>query len=611
MKQSALDTRKYVIIGMIILIVLIYIVKLFSLQVVDNQYKTSASSNVLRYVTQYPVRGLIYDRHSRLLVYNEASYDLMVVPRQLGVFDTAQLCEILGVEYQFLDDAIRKAKQYSRYKPSVILKQISAEDYAILQEKMYQFPGFFTQTRTLRRYPDTIAAHVVGYVGEVNDNIVKSSDYYKSGDYIGISGVEKSYEEVLRGEKGVEVFMVDVHNRIKGSYSDGAMDRAAIPGSNIQLSLDAELQAYGERLMQNKIGSIVAIEPSTGELLCMVSAPTFNPNLLSGRPRTLNYRRLESDSLNPLFNRALQAQYPPGSTFKIMNALVGLQTGVVDVGTKYSCQSGYHVRGLSVGCHSHKSPLNLIESIQHSCNAYYCHVYRNILDKASDEGIEVNYTKWRDIVTSFGYGKKLEIDFPYELKGLVPEAEYFRKIHRTSWNSLNIVSIGIGQGEILTTPLQMANFTAAIANRGYYYVPHLVKKVENQDDIDPQYGVKRFVNVDKEHFDPIIEGMYQVVHGGPGSTARFALLPGVDMCGKTGTAENPHGEDHSIFIAFAPKDNPQIAIAVYVENSGFGSTYAAPIASLMIEKYLQGEVKRAWYEQRILNANLLSREKKD
>lgn len=611
MKQFAFDTRKYVITGMVVLIVLIYIVKLFFLQVVDNQYKESASSNVLRYVTQYPVRGLISDRNNRLLVYNEASYDLMVIPRQLGVFDTIQFCSILGVEQQFLKDAILKAKQYSRYKPSVILKQMSAEDYAILQEKMYLFPGFFTQTRTLRRYPDTIAAHVVGYVGEVNDQIVKNFDYYKSGDYIGISGIEKSYENFLRGEKGVEVFMVDVHNRIKGSYRNGEMDKSAIAGDNIQLTLDADLQAYGERLMQNKIGSIVAIEPTSGELLCMVSAPTFNPNLLSGRPRTLNYRRLDRDSLNPLFNRALQAQYPPGSTFKVMNALVGLQTGVVNVDTKYSCSGGYYVRGLSVGCHSHRSPLNLIESIQHSCNAYYCHVYRNILDKASDAGIDVNYNKWREIVLSFGYGKKLEIDFPYELKGWVPEAKYFRDLHKQSWNSLNIVSIGIGQGELLVTPLQMASFTAAIANKGYYYVPHLVKKVENQGLIDPKYEVKRYVNVDEKHFEPIIEGMFLAVHGGPGSTARFAKLSDVEICGKTGTAENPHGEDHSIFIAFAPKDNPKIAIAVYVENSGFGSTYAAPIASLMIEKYLKGEVNRAWYEQRIFNANLLSREKKN
>lgn len=611
MKQLSLNIRKYVVIGLVILIVVVYVIKLFALQVVDNQYKTSASSNVLRYVTKYPVRGLVYDRNNKLLVYNEAAYDLMIIPRQVGAFDTAQLCSILGVSKEFLADGIQKAKYYSRYKPSVILKQISAEDYAVLQEKMYLFPGFFTQTRTLRKYPDTIAAHVIGYVGEVNDQAVKNDDYYKNGDYIGISGIEKAYESELRGEKGLEIFMVDVHNRIKGSYQNGELDRDAEAGKNISLTLDATLQSYGERLMQNKIGSIVAIEPESGEVLCMVSAPTFDPNLLSGRTRTLNYRRLDNDSLIPLFNRALQAQYPPGSTFKVLNALVGLQTGVVDIGTKYSCNSGYHVRSLTVGCHHHRSPLNLIESIQHSCNSYYCHVYRNILDKTSDAGIEANYNKWRDIITSFGYGKKLDIDFPFELQGLIPEASYFRNIYKNSWNSLNIVSIGIGQGEILVTPLQMANSTAILANRGFYIVPHLVKAVESEDRIDPKYTVKRFVDVDKQHFEPIVQGMYDVVHGGPGSTARFALLPGVEICGKTGTAQNPHGADHSIFIAFAPKDNPKIAIAVYVENGGFGSVYAAPIASLMIEKYLKGEVTRSWYEQRILNANLLSRETKD
>ncbi|MFO7863425.1 MAG: penicillin-binding protein 2 [Salinivirgaceae bacterium] len=611
MQQVSLNTRKYVVISIIILIIIIYIAKLFSIQVLDSQYKTSASSNVLRHITQYPVRGLIYDRNNHLMVYNEAAYDLMVIPHQLKAFDTTALCEILNVTPSFVDEQLRKAKNYSRYKASVFLKQVSAMNYAQLQEELYLFPGFFTQTRTLRKYPDLIAAHVLGYVGEVNDRVVENQKYYKSGDYIGISGIEKAYEQKLRGQKGVEVFMVDVHNRIKGSYNEGELDRAAVPGQSIQLTLDAELQAYGERLMQNKIGSIVAIEPASGEILAMVSTPTYHPNLLSGRQRGDNYQKLQRDSLKPLFNRALQAQYPPGSTFKVLNALVGLQTGVVSVETEYSCHYGYHIGSFSLGCHGHPSPLNLIESIQHSCNAYYCHVYRNILDKSSDAGIVVNYQKWREITRSFGFGKKLGIDFPFELQGLIPESKYFENIYKSAWNSLNIVSMAIGQGEVLVTPLQMANSTAAIANRGFYYVPHLIKNIEKENDIDPKYEVKRYVGVDEEHFEPVIEGMYRVVHGGPGSTARFAKLEGVDICGKTGTAENPHGEDHSIFIAFAPRDNPKIAVSVYVENGGYGSVYAAPIASLIIEKYLNGEVNRGWYEQRIFNANLLSREKKD
>ncbi|PLX24081.1 MAG: penicillin-binding protein 2 [Salinivirgaceae bacterium] len=611
MESNLPNNRRIVIIGIILLIAVIYITKLFTLQVVDNKYKTSASSNVLRYVTQYPVRGLIYDRNNKLMVYNEAAYDLMVIQKQLDAFDTADFCKILDIDKDFLIESLKDAKIYSRYKPSVLIKQISAKTYAILQEQMYKFPGFFTQTRTLRKYPDSIAAHVLGYVGEVNEKNIEKEKYYKSGDYIGASGIEKSYEKYLRGEKGVNVFMVDVHNRIKGSYDEGRIDREAVPGKNISLTIDAELQKYGEKLMGKKKGSIVAIEPSTGEILCMITAPTYNPGLLSGRPRAKNFRKLQIDTLKPLFNRALQAQYPPGSTFKPMTALIGLQTGVVKPTTKYGCQYGYHVGNFSLGCHGHPSPLNLIESIQHSCNAYYCHVYRNILDYSSDAGIVANYTKWRELVMSFGYGKLLEIDFPFELKGLVPPASYFEKLYGNGWNSLMNVSMAIGQGELLVTPLQMANFSATIANRGYYYTPHLVKDIQGDDEIAPKYTVKRYTKVDSQYFEPVVQGMYDVVQGGPGSTARNARVDSLDICGKTGTAENPHGENHSIFIAFAPKDNPKIAISVYVENAGYGTTYAAPIASFMIEKYLTGKVKRKWYENYIMNANLLNVEKKD
>ncbi len=611
MPNALNNTRSFIIIGIIILIVLTYILKLFSLQVVDNQYKTTASSNVLRYVTQYPVRGLIYDRNKELMVYNEAAYDLMVIPRQLTQFDTTELCEILDVSKDFVIDQLNKAKTYSVYKPSIFLKQVSAKTYAKLQEKMYKYPGFFTQTRTLRKYPNKVAAHVIGYVGEVNEQTVKKKPYYKSGDYIGISGIERAYEQELRGEKGVNVFMVDVHNRIKGTYNEGELDKDAVPGRNLTLTLDMDLQDYGEKLMHNKKGSIVAIEPATGEILCMVSAPNYDPALLSGRPRTKNYRKLQQDTLKPLFNRALQAQYPPGSTFKPLNALIGLQEGVVSLNTEYTCNHGYHVGNFSLGCHSHPSPLDFIESIQYSCNAYYCHVFRDILDHASDAGIKTNYKNWRSKVLSFGYGKKLDIDFPFELKGLVPEASYFENIYKSAWNSLNIVSMAIGQGEILVTPLQMANFSAVIANRGYYVIPHLAKEIQGKVDIEPKYKVKRFSEIDEKYFEPVVEGMYRVVHGDKGSTARNAKVDSLEICGKTGTAENPHGEDHSIFIAFAPKDDPKIAISVYVENGSYGATYAAPIASFMIEKYLKGSVSRKWYENYILKANLLDGAKKD
>ena len=611
MESNLPNNRRIVIIGFILLISVIYIIKLFSLQVVDNKYKTSASSNVLRYVTQYPVRGLIYDRNNKLMAYNEAAYDLMVIPRQLDKFDTTNFCEILGVDRTYLVKSLKDAKKYSRYKPSVLIKQISSKTYAVLQEQMYKFQGFFAQTRTLRKYPDSIAAHVLGYVGEVNEKTIEKEKYYKSGDYIGASGIEKSYEHYLRGKKGVNVYMVDVHNRIKGSYDDGSLDKDAVPGKNISMTIDANLQEYGEKLMQHKKGSIVAIEPSTGEILCMISSPTYNPGLLSGRSRAKNFRKLQVDTLKPLFNRALQAQYPPGSTFKPMTALIGLQLGVVHTYTKYACQYGYHVGNFSLGCHGHRSPLDLIESIQYSCNAYYCHVYRNILDISSDQGIIANYNKWRELVMSFGYGRLLDIDFPFELKGLVPPSSRFEKLYGKAWNSLNVISMAIGQGELLVTPLQMANFASTIANRGYYYTPHLVKDIQGKDEIAPKYKVKRYTKVDSQYFEPVVQGMYDVVQGGAGSTARNARVDSLDICGKTGTAENPHGENHSIFIAFAPKDNPQIAISVYVENAGYGTTYAAPIASFMIEKYLTGKVKRKWYENYIMKANLLNVEKKD
>jgi len=600
--------RKYVIAGGVILLFLIYIIRLFSLQVIDKSYQMTASSNVLRYVTQYPARGLIYDRNGNLLVYNEAAYDLMVIPAQLSEFDTTDLCSILDLTVEEVRTRIQTAKDYSDYTSSPFLKQISSITYATLQEKLYKFPGFFVQVRTLRKYSDNIAAHLLGYVGEVDDRAIEESSYYRLGDYVGISGIEKSYEGVLRGDKGVEIYMVDVHNRIKGSYMNGRFDTAAVVGTNLTITIDSYLQKYGEKLMQNKIGSIVAIEPSTGEILCLVSSPNYDPALLIGRIRSQNFIQLSQDTLNPLFNRALMAQYPPGSTFKLINGLIGLQEQTLYPGMEYYCDFGYHVGNFTVGCHNHDSPLNLVEAVQNSCNAYFCNVFRGILDNPKYESISESFNVWADYVRSFGFGEKLHSDFTNELNGLIPRDTLFDAKYGTGrWHSLMLVSMAIGQGELGTTPIQMANMTAAIANRGHYYTPHIIKSIKKSGRIDPRFTEKHTTGIDSIHFNPIITGMNLAVNGEPGtgSTARSAALNGIIVCGKTGTAENPHGKDHSIFVAFAPQENPQIALAVYIENGGFGSTYAAPLASLLVEKYLTDTITRPWVEERILNTDLI------
>jgi penicillin-binding protein 2 len=542
-----------------------------------------------------------------LLVYNEAAYDLMVIPRQLKSFDTTEFCQILSIDTSYVIESIKRAKEYSVYNSSIFLKQISSKTYAQLQEKLYKFPGFFVQARTVRKYTSKNAAHVLGYVGEVNEKIIDVNDYYNSGDYIGISGIEKSYEKELRGEKGVNVYLVDVHNRIKGPYANNKLDKDAKVGSNIISTIDVDLQAYGEKLMNNKIGSIVAIEPSTGEVLSLVSAPGFDPELLVGRKRTKNYVALMSDTLKPLFNRALMAQYPPGSTFKIINALIGLQEKVLYPGTEYECAGAYYSRNFRLGCHNHRSPLNLTESIQMSCNTYYCNVFRNILDNKKYSSIRESFDSWREYLLSFGFGNYLGSDFNNELKGLVPTKQTYDRIYgERGWNSLTLISMSIGQGELGTTPLQMANMTAAIANRGYYYTPHITKEVEGDFDIDSKFKEKYRTKIDSIYFERVIEGMDLAVNGeaGSGSTARSAKIPGIIVCGKTGTAQNPHGEDHSIFIAFAPKDNPKIAIAVYIENGGYGSTWAAPTAKLMMEKYLNDSISVPWWEQHVINAEI-------
>ena len=607
------SNRRFIIGGIFAFVILIFLIRLINLQIVDDQYKLSAESNSQRRVTQYAARGLIYDRNGKLLVYNQAAYDLMIIPRQVKTFDTLDFCKLLDIEKDEVIKKIKKAKKHSRYRSSIFMKQISSERYAVLQEKLYKFQGFFVQTRTLRKYPYHNAAHTLGYLGEVNDRQIKKDKYYTQGDYIGKSGIENTYESFLRGAKGLKVYWVDVYNRIKGSFHDGALDKNAIEGQNITTTLDITLQEYGEELMQNKKGGIVAIDPKTGEILVKLSSPGYDPEMFVGRAMSENYRKLaNNDTLRPLFDRSMMATYPPGSIFKLINALVGLQEGIITPQTKFQCHDGYHVGRFTMGCHHHKTPLDLRESIQLSCNAYYANTFRNILDSPRFGSVSESYTNWRRHVTSFGFGSRLGTDLPSELTGFIPKASYHAKQLKTkNWRSLNIVSMAIGQGPLLITPLQMANMVSCIANRGYYYIPHIVKSIGDNNKIDPKFLEKKQTTIDPKYFPPVIDGMSLVINGGDGSTGRSAAIKDIEVCGKTGTVENPHGDDHSVFVAFAPKDNPKIAIVVYVENGVWGSRYAAPISGLMIEKYLKGEISKnkKYLEKRMLDADLIHTKK--
>jgi penicillin-binding protein 2 len=595
--------RKYVIMALIVLASLGLIIRLFIIQVVEDSYRSSADNNVLRYVTQYPARGLIYDRNGKLMVFNQAAYDLMVVPAQTSKIDTSEFCTILEITKESFRERMKSAVNYSHRAPSLFLKQISAETYARLQEKMFMYPGFYVQSRTLRKYSRPEAAHILGYVSEVDENIIGKESYYKSGDYIGKSGIEESYENDLRGIKGVKIFLVDVYGRLKGSYREKRMDTLAIPGRDIISSIDADLQEYGELLMRNKSGSIVAIEPETGEVLTLVSSPNYDPELLVGRIRSENFALLNADTLKPLFNRALMAKYPPGSTFKPINGLIGLQEKVITPETLFSCANGY----LFVKCHSHSSPLNLEGGIMNSCNAYFCNVFRRVLENPQYPSVSVAFERWRKYLSEFGFGATLGTDFVNELSGNIPTLSYYDRYYGINkLKALNIISLAIGQGEIGTTPLQMANMTAAIANRGYYYTPHIVKAVGLPGNINQHFTSKHIINIDSINFEEVIKGMEAAVNGGAGATATIAALSGIIVCGKTGTAQN-QGKDHSVFIAFAPRDHPKIAIAVYVENAGFGATTAAPVASLLIEKYLRKTITNKGLEQYILGLNLMKK----
>jgi penicillin-binding protein 2 len=601
--KDAYINRKYVIMALIVIASLSLIIRLFIIQIVKDSYRISADNNVLRYVIQYPARGLIYDRNGKLIVFNQAAYDLIVVPAQRAkTIDTTEFCKLLGISNQFFRERMKAAISYSRRAPSIFLKQISNETYARFQEKMFMYPGFYVQPRTLRKYSKPVASHILGDVSEVDDAIIRKDPYYKPGDYIGNLGIEEAYEKELRGRRGVKIYLVDVYSRIKGSYADGRMDTVAVQGRDIISGIDLDLQEYGELLMKNKRGSIVAIEPKTGEILTLVSSPNYDPGLLVGRIRSENYASLSADTVKPLFNRAVQASYPPGSTFKPINGLISLQEQVISPTTLFGCSNGY----LFVGCHSHISPVNLEEAIMISCNSYFCQAYRRILENPKYPSVSAAYEKWKEYLNEFGFGNKLGTDVVNELSGFIPATTYYDKYYgKNKWKALTVISMAIGQGEVGTTPLQMANMTAAIANRGYFYTPHIVKSSGADNYIDPRFTKKHVINIDSINFEEIIKGMDAAVNGGAGKTAGIAALNDIIVCGKTGTAQNSHGKDHSIFIAFAPKDDPVITIMVVVENAGFGATYAAPIASLMIEKYIKGFVTNKEREQSILNLNLM------
>ena len=606
--MDTFSKRRLIIAGIMLGIGAIFILRLFSIQITNKTYKQFATRNVLRFITTYPARGLIYDRKGNLMVYNKAAYDLMMIPREVKTFDTTELCNIVQLDRVELRDAIKKAKLYSRFKPSIVVGQISPDIYAPLQEKLYKYPGFFVQSRTLREYPSKSAAQVLGYVGEVNQKIIENDHYYLSGDYIGVSGLEKAYEKELRGIKGITKSMVDVHNRVKGKYNEGKEDSTAILGQNLLTGMDANLEAYAELLMTNKRGAVVAIEPSTGEIILMVSAPSYDPNLLVGRQRSTNYSILDRDSVaKPMWNRAVNALYPPGSTFKLANALIALEEHAISPFDRFSC-SGKGSKPISC-THSHVSPLAVREGIRESCNSFFWNTFRQIMGHKSNSA--ESYQAWRDYITSFGFGTKLNPELSSENKGSIPEVALYDKWYTPGhWNSMTIRSLAIGQGEIEATPLQMANLCAMIANRGYYIAPHVVRAIQDAKDVNREVRQleyeKKVVNISPEHFNTVIEGMQAVIE--ETKLQNTVKLENIIVCGKTGTVQNPHGADHSAFVGFAPRDNPKIAIAVFIENAGFGATYAAPIAGLLMEKYLNDSIapKRKDLEQKLIETDLLN-----
>ena len=592
MSDYNLEKRKLVIGGVVVSVVLVYLIRLFTLQIMSDDYKKNADSNAFLNKVLFPARGTIYDRNGELLVYNQPAYDVMVIMKEVEDLDTLDFCRTLNISRDYFLKRMADIKNrnlnpgYSRYTEQMFVSQLSAEEFAVFREKLFKFKGFYIQRRTIRQYTYSVGAHVLGDVAEVSKRDIEKDDYYRMGDYIGIQGVERSYEKQLRGEKGVEVLLRDAHGRIQGRYMNGAYDKTPIHGKNLTLGIDVQLQQLGERLLEGKIGSIVAIEPATGEILCMVSSPAYDPHLMIGRQRGKNHLELSNDSWKPLLNRAVSGTYPPGSTFKTSQALTFLQEGIITPETSYPCHHGFVFRGLRVGCHAHGSPLPLVPAIATSCNGYFCWGLYHMLGARKKYGSVQNaMTVWKDHMVSMGFGYRLGVDIPGEKRGMIPNAVYYDKRYKGSWNGLTVISIAIGQGEVTLTPLQIANLGATIANRGHFITPHVVKEVEGEE-LDSLYRFPRNTDVDKKYYEVVVKGMRQAVLGG---TCRGADIPGIEVCGKTGTAEN-RGHDHSVFMGFAPMEQPKIAIAVYVENGGFGAVYGVPIGALMIEQYLNGKL---------------------
>ncbi len=589
-KDYNLEKRKLVIGGFIMAIVIVYIVRLVQLQLMDSTYKASADNNAFMERVIYPSRGLIYDRNDSLIVYNSPEYDLMMTPKDVQEFDTIDFCNTLQISREEFDrrlQEMKKGRNYSSFTQQVFMNHLSPEDYGRLQEKLYRFPGFFVVQRILRQYNYHVAANVLGDIREVNARDIENDDYYRPGDYTGDLGIEKSYEKWLRGVKGKEILVRDATGKIKTRYNDGADDISPIAGNNLKLSIDIGLQAYGEMLMQGKVGAIVCIEPKTGEILALVSSPTYDPALLMGKERGKNYSNLVNNRLKPLYDRAIMAAYPPGSTFKPTQGLIFLDEGIITTSTMYPCRRGYVNAGLRVGCHGHGSPISLKPALQTSCNAYFCWGFKHMMDNRKKYGSTGKaFEVWKNHMVSMGYGYKLGVDMPGESRGFIPNTAFYDKFHKKGkWSGQSIISDAIGQGEILATPLQIANLSATIANRGYYITPHVVKNIEGVGVLKKNLE-RHDTDIDKRYYSDIVEGMRMAVLGG---TCSRANIPGLDVCGKTGTAQNPHGRDHSIFMGFAPMNDPKIAVCVYVENAGFGAAFGVPIGALMIQRYLRGD----------------------
>lgn len=581
--------RKYILGSIAVAVVIIYLIRLFSLQLMSDDYKKNADSNAFRKEIQYPSRGLILDRKGRLLVYNESSYNIMVVMNDQRGIDTLDFCQTVGITKDFYIkrmDEIKSKISYSRYTPQLFMSQIPAEEFSVFREKLFRFKGFSVEKRSVRHYTTGLGAHLLGDVGEVNDKDIANDDYYQSGDFIGKLGVERSYEKELRGEKGMRIMLRDVHGRTQGHYQNGKYDKAPVPGKDVTLSIDLDLQALAERLLEGKLGAIVAIEPSTGQILCMASSPTYDPRLTVGRNRGKYHQQLSRDPMRPLLNRAIMGTYPPGSTFKITQALMGLQEGSITPEIAFPCHHGFNYKGLHLGCHGHASPINLVPAIGTSCNAYFCwNLYRMFSNKRKYGSVQNAMNCWKDHMVDMGFGYKLGIDLPGESRGMIPNANYYDDHYRKSWNALTVISISIGQGEVTATPLQIANLAATVANRGHYYVPHIVRSIRG-GQIDSLYTHPHHTTINPRWYDYAVAGMRKAVLSG---TCHAANIPGIEVCGKTGTAQN-RGHDHSAFMGFAPMNSPRIAVVAYIENGGFGAVYGVPIGALIMEQYLNGSL---------------------